>query len=101
MEKHLKAEKQLTQTLEEALSDLENQVNKSKKEIDAWRSKAWSHEEELNALRAERQNNRHSLQAVEEAKNAQRAAELARQNLEEKMAVLTKKKKKGGGLNCF
>ena len=100
MEKHLKAEKQLTQTLEEALSDLETQVSKSKKELEAWRGKAWQYENELNTLRRERQANRQSLQQVEEAKIKQREAEIARQHLEERMAALNKKKKKGG-LNCF
>ena len=100
MEKHLKAEKQLTQTLEDALSDLEPQVSKYKKELEAWKGKAWQYENELNTLRRERQTNRQSLQQVEEAKIKQREAEIARQHLEERMAALNKKKKKGG-LNCF
>ena len=100
MEKHLKAEKQLTQTLEEALSDLENQVNKSRQELDTWKQKTWDYEEELNALRKERHVNRQSLQAVEEAKIKQREAEAARAHLEERMMALSKKKKKNA-LNCF
>lgn len=100
MEKHLKVEKELTLTLEEALSDLENQVNKSNKELETWKSKAWQYEDELGSLRKERQANRHSLQQVEQAKIKQREAEIARQHLEERMASLNKKKKKGG-LNCF
>lgn len=100
MEKHLKAEKQLTQTLEDALSDLETQVNSSKKEADVWKQKAWDHEDELTKLRKERQVNRQSLQAVEEAKIKQREAEAARAHLEERMAALSKKKRKNA-LNCF
>ena len=47
IEKHLFAEKQLTQTLEEALTDLERQSNKMKSEVDAWRRKAAELEHEL------------------------------------------------------
>ena len=100
MEKHLKAEKQLVVTLEEALLDIETQVARSKKEMDGWKQKAWSHEDELNSLRQERQANRQSLQAVEEAKIKQREAEAARAHLEERMLALSKKKKKST-LNCF
>ena len=100
MDKHLKAEKQLTQTLEEALLDLEAQVNKKQKDIDIWKQKAWGYEEELNTLRKERTVNRQSIQAVEEAKIKQREAEAARAHLEERMMALSKKKKKNA-LNCF
>ena len=100
MEKHLKAEKQLTQTLEDALLDLENQVTKRGREADTWKQKAWGYEEELNTLRKERTANRQSIQAVEEAKIKQREAEAARAHLEERMMALSKKKKKNA-LNCF
>ena len=100
MEKHLKAEKQLTQTLEDALLDLENQVNKRQRDLDTWRQKAWGYEEELSTLRKERTVNRQSIQAVEEAKIKQREAEAARAHLEERMMALSKKKKKNA-LNCF
>ena len=100
IEKQLKAEKQLTTTLEDALSDLETQVNRSKKDLDGWKQKAWSFEEELGSLRKERHANRQSLQAVEEAKVKQREAEAARAHLEERMLALSKKKKKST-LNCF
>ena len=40
IEKHLSAEKQLTATLEEALTDLERQSNKVKAEAEAWRRRA-------------------------------------------------------------
>ncbi|PKX97620.1 kinesin family protein [Aspergillus novofumigatus IBT 16806] len=100
IEKHLNAEKQLTATLEEALGDLEAQSNKVKTDCEAWKKKAWQLEEELTALRKERNSQRLSLQAVEEERNARREAEAARAQLEERMNALNKKKKKST-LNCF
>ncbi|KAH2380001.1 hypothetical protein KXV98_004247 [Aspergillus fumigatus] len=100
IEKHLNAEKQLTATLEEALGDLEAQSNKVKADCEAWKKKAWQLEEELTALRKERNSQRLSLQAVEEERNARREAEAARAQLEERMNALNKKKKKST-LNCF
>ena len=100
IEKHLFAEKQLTATLEEALVDLETQGKKVKAEVESWKKKAWDYEDELTALRKERNANRHSLQAVEEERSARREAEAARAHLEERMAALNKKKKKST-LNCF
>jgi kinesin family protein 4/21/27 len=100
IEKHLHAEKQLTATLEEALGDLEAQSNKVKTDMEAWKKKAWNLEEELNALRSEKKSGRHSVQAMEEERNARREAEAARANLEEKMNAINKKKKKST-LNCF
>ncbi|KAJ5121462.1 uncharacterized protein N7515_009423 [Penicillium bovifimosum] len=100
IEKHLYAEKQLTATLEEALSDLEAQSNKLKSECEAWKKKSWGFEDELASLRKERSSARLSLQAVEEERSARREAEAARAQLEERMAALNKKKKKST-LNCF
>ena len=100
IEKHLFAEKQLTATLEEALTDLETQANRFKSDMEAWKKKAWNYEDELTMLRKERNANRHSLQAVEEERNARREAEAAKAHLEEKFAVLNRKKKKNP-LNCF
>ncbi|KAL1971330.1 hypothetical protein VTN77DRAFT_282 [Rasamsonia byssochlamydoides] len=100
IEKHLYAEKQLTATLEEALGDLEAQSNKVKADMEAWKKKAWQYEDELNALRKERNSARLSLQAVEEERNARREAEAARAQLEERMNAINKKKKKST-LNCF
>ena len=100
IEKHLVAEKQLTSTLEEALVDLETQVTRYKGEADTWQRAAYDHESELNGLRKERNANRHSLQAVEEERNARMEAEAARAHLEERMAALNRKKKKSA-LNCF
>ena len=100
IEKHLFAEKQLTATLEEALIDLETQGHKVKADMEAWKKQAKSYEIELQGLRKERNSHRSSLQAVEEEKHKRKEAEAARAHLEERMAALSKKKKKSA-LNCF
>ncbi|KAL8829998.1 MAG: hypothetical protein Q9170_005935 [Blastenia crenularia] len=100
IEKHLFAEKQLTATLEEALVDLEHQGNKTKADVDAWKKKCWAYEDELTLLKKERNTIRHSVQAVEEERNARKEAEAARAHLEERMSALQKRKKKSG-FNCF
>ncbi|KAL8931058.1 MAG: hypothetical protein Q9208_000160 [Pyrenodesmia sp. 3 TL-2023] len=100
IEKHLFAEKQLTATLEEALVDLENQGNKTKGDLDAWKKKCWAYEDELTSLKKERNTIRHSVQAVEEERHARKEAEAARAHLEERMSALQKRKKKSG-FNCF
>lgn len=100
IERNLYAEKQLTATLEEALGDLEEQSNKVKADCEAWKKKAALLDEELATLRKERNSARLSLQAVEQERIARREAEAARAQLEERMAALSKKKKKST-LNCF
>ncbi len=100
IEKHLLAEKQLTATLEEALIDLESQGTKFKADMELWKKKAWSYEDELATLRKERNSSRYSVQAVEEERNARREAEAAKAHLEERMAAISKKKKKSQ-FNCF
>lgn len=100
IEKHLFAEKQLTATLEEALVDLEHQGNKTKGDLEAWKKKCWSYEDELTMMKKERNSIRHSVQAVEEERSARKEAEAARAHLEERMSALQKKKKKSG-FNCF
>jgi hypothetical protein len=106
VEKHLFAEKQLTTTLEEALTDLERQSNKVKADCDAWRRRAAELELELKEAKerekssvAEKEN-RWSLMQVEEERKKRKDAELARAHLEERMNAISKKKKKGS-LNCF
>jgi len=105
IEKHLFAEKQLTATLEDALTDLENSSTKTKKEMESWKKKCDTLEEELTVMRKERSMARHSLQAVEEERNARLRVEAERAHLEARMAALnnaTKKNKKNKGtLNCF
>ena len=106
IEKHLSAEKQLTQTLEEALTDLEKQSNKIKADCDAWRRRAQDLDDELKEAKDQLKNgtmdkeNRYSMQQVEEERKRRREAEVARAHLEERMAAINKKKKKGS-LNCF
>ncbi|KAF1989418.1 chromosome-associated kinesin KIF4 [Aulographum hederae CBS 113979] len=104
IEKHLFAEKQLTATLEEALTDLESSSTKLKSEMDSWRRKCHSLEEELSGLKKERNLSRHSVQQLEEERNARMRIEAERANLEQRMAQLsmaTKKKKSGRSINCF
>ncbi len=101
IEKHLNAEKQLTATLEEALVDLETQSNKLRAEMDGWKKKAWSAEEEMQSLRREKKHARESIQAVEMERDKRREAEAARAQLEERMNQLSSRKKKKNTLNCF
>ncbi|GAB1313150.1 Kinesin motor domain-containing protein [Madurella fahalii] len=102
IEKHLKAEKQLTATLEEALTDLERQQIAIRADCDAWRRRASELEAELKELKDRpAQDNRLSLQQVEEERRKRRDAEIAKAHLEERMATISKSKKKKGSLNCF
>lgn len=101
IEKHLMAEKQLTATLEEALTDLERQQNKIKADCDAWRRRANELESEIKELKDKpQQDHRWSLQQVEEERKKRKDAEVAHARLEERMNTISKKKKKGS-LNCF
>lgn len=90
----------MTKTLEGALEDLDNEVTKSRHEVESWKKRVEQYEIELTSLRKERQSNRQSLQQIEQAKIKQREAEIARAHLEEKMMALSKKGKKNG-LSCF
>ncbi|RAR07094.1 chromosome-associated kinesin KIF4 [Stemphylium lycopersici] len=104
IEKHLFAEKQLTATLEDALTDLEASSTKTKTDLDQFKKKCAGLEEELNVMRKERSAARHSLQAVEEERNARLRVEAERAHLEARMAALNNAQKKGkkkGTLNCF
>jgi hypothetical protein len=105
IEKHLFAEKQLTTTLEEALTDLERQSNKVKADCDAWRRRATDLEVELKEAKDREKivvekENRLSLMLEEEEKRKRKEAALAQTHLEERMNAINKKKKKGS-LNCF
>lgn len=101
IEKHLFAERQLTSTLEEALTDLERQSNKVKADADQWRRRCQELEAEIKELRERpREENRWSMHQVEEERKKRRDAELAARHLEERMNAINKKKKKGS-LNCF
>jgi kinesin family protein 4/21/27 len=100
IEKHLFAEKQLTATLEEALTDLESSSTKMKNEMEGWRRKCTGLEEELTYLRKERQSSRLSVQQLEEERTKARKLEAQRAELEQRMAAIQKKKKKSS-INCF
>ncbi|KAK8216481.1 chromosome-associated kinesin KIF4 [Phyllosticta capitalensis] len=103
IEKHLFAEKQLTATLEEALTDLESNSTKVKGEMENWKRKCNGLEQELDMLRQEQSKNRYSLQAIEDERNARMKVEAERAALEARMAALhqSNKKKKKSALNCF
>lgn len=106
IEKHLDAERQLTQTLEDALTDLEKQTKQVKSDCDAWKKRAQELESEVKELKDRPppepvQDNRWSVQAVEEERKKRQAAEAARRQLEERMNAISKSKKKKGSLNCF
>lgn len=105
IEKHLYAERQLTQTLEEALTDLEKQSNKVKADCDGWKRRAYELEGENKELKErpapQQEDNRWSVHAVEEERKKRQAAEAARRQLEERMKAIDKSKKKKGSLNCF
>lgn len=105
-ERKLYAERQLTQTLEEALMDLEKQSKKVTADCEAWKKRVQELEAEVKELKERpagegQQDNRWSLQAVEEERKKRQAAEAARKQLEERMNAINKGKKKKGSLNCF
>ncbi|KAF4589904.1 kinesin family protein [Ophiocordyceps camponoti-floridani] len=105
IEKKLYAERHLTHTLEEALTDLEKQSKKVKADCDAWRKRASELELEVKELKERPaeipHDNRWSLHAVEEERKKRQAAEAARKILEDRMNTMNKAKKKKGSLNCF
>jgi kinesin family protein 4/21/27 len=101
IEKHLFAEKQLTATLEEALTDLESSSTKMKSEMEAWQRKCNNLEEELANARKERQSSRLSVQQLEEERKARQRTEEEYKRLAARMQVLDKNKKKKSSINCF
>lgn len=104
IERHLKAERQLTSTLEEALTDLEGQSKKIKADCEAWRKRAQELETEVKELKEKPQQDnrwRDSLHQIEEERKKRQDAERARTHLEERMNAINNKKKKKGSLNCF
>ncbi|KAI0799892.1 hypothetical protein GGR55DRAFT_471216 [Xylaria sp. FL0064] len=103
IERHLNAERQLTATLEEALTDLENQSKKVKADAEAWKKRAQELEVENKDLKEKPPQDprwRDSLHQIEEERKKRQESERARAHLEERMNAINKKKKKGS-LNCF
>ncbi|KAI1337632.1 kinesin-domain-containing protein [Xylariaceae sp. FL0016] len=104
IERHLNAERQLTATLEEALTDLERQSNKVKADCEAWKKRSQELETELKELKEKPQQDnrwRDSLHQIEEERKKRQESERARAHLEERMNAINNKKKKKGSLNCF
>ncbi|KAI1311821.1 hypothetical protein F5Y03DRAFT_342483 [Xylaria venustula] len=104
IERHLNAERQLTATLEEALTDLENQSKKVKADAEAWKKRAQELESENKDLKEKPPQDprwRDSLHQIEEERKKRQESERARAHLEERMNAINNKKKKKGSLNCF
>ncbi|KAI1497444.1 chromosome-associated kinesin KIF4B [Biscogniauxia marginata] len=104
IERHLDAERQLTATLEEALTDLERQSKQVKADCDAWKKRAQELEVEIKELKAKPQQDsrwRDSLNQIEEERKKRQDAERAHIHLQERMNAINNKKKKKGSLNCF
>ncbi|TGJ85397.1 hypothetical protein E0Z10_g3346 [Xylaria hypoxylon] len=104
IERHLNAERQLTATLEEALTDLENQSKKVKADSEAWKRRAHELEVENKDLKDKPPQDprwRDSLHQIEEERKKRQESERARAHLEERMNAINNKKKKKGSLNCF
>ena len=98
LEKQLQAEKALTATLEEALTDCEKQMKRLTTDRDSLQAKASQVQQELDRAKNESQASRYSLQAVEEERLGRLKAEQAREQLEQRMQTLAKKKR---SFACF
>ncbi|EWC46639.1 hypothetical protein DRE_04126 [Drechslerella stenobrocha 248] len=100
LEKQLQAEKALTSTLEEALTDCEKTLKQLHTEKDNFQRKANQVQQELDRTRNESQSSRYSTQAVEDERLARLKAEKAIQQLEERMQDVSKKGR-GRSMRCF
>ncbi|KAK6332454.1 hypothetical protein TWF730_004128 [Orbilia blumenaviensis] len=100
LEKQLQAEKALTATLEEALTDCEKTMKKLNADKETYQRKANQAQQELDRTRNESQSSRYSMQAMEDERLARLRAEKARQQLEERMQELSKQKK-SRNFACF
>ncbi|KAK6339528.1 hypothetical protein TWF718_008934 [Orbilia javanica] len=100
LEKQLQAEKALTATLEEALTDCEKTMKKLTADKETYQRKANQAQQELDRTRNESQSSRYSMQAMEDERLARLKAEKARQQLEERMQELSKQKK-SRNFACF
>ena len=100
LEKQLQAEKALTATLEEALTDCEKTMKKLNMDKETFQRKANQVQMELDRNRTESQSSRYSMQAVEDERLARLKAEKAKEALEERMQALSGKKK-SRNFACF
>jgi len=100
LEKQLQAEKALTATLEEALTDCEKTMKKLSSDRESFQNKANQAQQELDRTRNESQNSRYSMQAMEDERLARLKAEKAKEVLEERMQALSNKKK-SRNFACF
>ncbi|KAF8461430.1 hypothetical protein BDZ91DRAFT_379174 [Kalaharituber pfeilii] len=98
LEKQLLAEKALTQTLEEALTDCEKTLKRLTADRESLQLKAQQVQEELDRARQE-SHTRYSMQAVEDERVARVKAEQAQAHLEQRMAQWNKKNKRS--FACF
>ncbi|KAL7275607.1 hypothetical protein RUND412_001439 [Rhizina undulata] len=98
LEKQLQAEKALTATLEEALTDCEKTMKRLTTDRDSFQAKASQVQQELDRAKTESQTSRYSMQAVEEERLGRLKAEQAREQLEQRMQALAKKKR---SFACF
>ncbi|KAI1821199.1 hypothetical protein F4861DRAFT_480973 [Xylaria intraflava] len=104
IERQLNAERQLTSTLEEALTDVENKSKKIKVETEAWKKRVQELETENKKLKETPPQDprwRDSLHQIEEERRKRQESERARAHLEDRMNAINNKKKKKGSLNCF
>ncbi|KAK6329663.1 hypothetical protein TWF696_003536 [Orbilia brochopaga] len=99
LEKQLQAEKALTATLEEALTDCEKTMKRLNSDKEMYQKKANMAQQELDRTRNESQSSRYSTQAVEDERLARLRAEKAMQQLEERMHDVSKKKRPN--MLCF
>lgn len=99
LEKQLQAEKALTATLEEALTDCEKTMKRLTTDRDSFQARASQVQQELERTKNESQSSRYSMQAVEEERLARQKAEAAREQLEMRMQALSKKKQRS--FACF
>ncbi|KAI5806692.1 hypothetical protein DFH27DRAFT_479935 [Peziza echinospora] len=99
LEKQLLAEKALTQTLEEALTDCEKTMKRLTADRESLQAKAAQVQQELDRAKNDSQNSRYSMQAVEDERLARIKAEQARAQLEQRMEALNRKNKRS--FACF
>jgi len=99
LEKQLQAEKALTATLEEALTDCEKTMKRLTSDRDSFQAKASQVQLELDRAKNESETSRYSLQEVEAERLRRMKAEDAKAQLEQRMQAFSKKQKRS--FACF